>query len=131
MAVTKKNLFKKGNKVAVGKGRPKLPKEIRDFRAASLEDVCIEWRYLWSLPESHLKDEISDPETPSIRRWMAKIVLQGSNGVKTKDKASLIMFERILDRLYGRPKTSVDLGTHGSIHLQLAQIFNGTSEKKK
>ena len=109
--------FEKGNQMGA---RSALSQEARDFRKASKEEIIIEWKYLWNLKREQLVQVINDPETPGIRRWMAKCV---HDGIKNSNLGSL---ERILDRVYGKAPTDVNIG--GSIHTDLMKLLSGENE---
>ncbi len=123
-------LFEKGHKRTPNAGRPKLSPEIRDFRKASLEDIIIEYKYLWSRTEDELEYEIACKETPAIRRWMAKVIYQGVNGTSKDRRSNLRALEIIFDRIYGKARTPIDLDG-GSVHFQLAKIFGDAAADKK
>lgn len=114
--------FQKGHKFA--KGGVRMSQEARDFRRASQEEIIIEYKYLWTQTEENLKAIVDDPETPGIRRWMAKVIKEGIHN------SNLNALEIIFDRIYGKAKSTIDVNG-GSLHFQLSKIFGEAEEKKK
>ncbi len=114
--------MKKGDKRhLLSRGR-RLSQEARDFRKASREEIIIEYKYLWTLREDQLKEVVDDPDTPGIRRWMAKVITEGIK------HSNLHHLEIIFDRIYGRAQQNISV--EGSVHSQLAAIFGADDDGK-
>lgn len=90
--------FKKGNKASKGKGRPKMPADVKAARKLShIEFNRIANRYLYST-EEQIDEALNSPETPMIERMVLAVI---KKGIVDGDQMRLTM---LLDRTIGKVK---------------------------
>jgi len=90
--------FKPGNTASVGKGRPKIPDDIKEIRKAVYDEISKAVGAL-ELPKEHGINELNKSEGSLIYTILAR-------AVKNNDwKVISAYFERLL----GRPKQEIDL----------------------
>lgn len=94
--------FGTGNKVAVGKGRPRMPPEVKAARQMNRAEVeRIFNKYLFAT-EGEILDVMNDTKTPFGERMFLKVM------AKCEDQGDHYRLEFILNRLVGKVPQAVD-----------------------
>jgi len=95
--------FKKGNKHAVGKGRPKLPKEVRELQKLTKTKSEEILSRLAHMKEVDIKAMIESPETIMIEKMVASTYL------KALEQGDQNRINWLLDRTVGKVKETTEI----------------------
>jgi len=98
--------FKKGSSGNL-KGRPRMPKELLDFKKTSYQDFLTQLQKYGSMPKIHLIEDLKRPDTTMFELIFGNIVLSASRGDRDARR-------ELLDRLWGKPKDIVDEKTEST-----------------
>lgn len=122
--------FKPGNRASVGKGRPKVPDElkakIRDNPLLTRDDFRFIIDKYMKLSTSAIQQEIQNPNLPAVEIMIAKIVAEG---IKSGDTSKLNF---LLDRHVGKVKEVIEQDiTVRSVHEQIVDEIEKLENSKQ
>jgi hypothetical protein len=98
------NLFKKGNKLALGNGRPPLPPAIKDAWRLTTAELIGALCSLLEKNQAQIKAIVHDPATPTATLIVARIIMMSVNG-------EMPALNLLLERLIGKVPDKTELTT--------------------
>ena len=114
--------FSKGNKLAVGHGRPSIPQDVKAARKlTNFEFDRILNKYLY-LPLDQLKKAAKDESLPGIDHMVLQVIIRGAS---TGDQSRL---NALLDRSpVGRIKEKLEIS--GDVHSTIVNLIERHTNK--
>lgn len=114
----KKSLFKKGQ-TGNPNGRPTVPKEIREFKKLTAQQVEEIVSTLLYATETDIKDLLANPEASQLKRIVASILMA------TFESGNMTQFDQLLNRVIGKPKETI---RHEGVRPVILDYGDGSKE---
>jgi hypothetical protein len=97
---SEKTYFKKG-KSGNPKGRPTVPKEIRDIKKLSADELAEIVSTLFFATDAEIASLINDPDAPKLKKIVASILN------KTAESGNATQLDQLLNRVIGKVQDKV------------------------